>query len=124
MDRYMDNKLGEAIHKAIQSHNAECREEAQAEKQEYIDNVDSMVRTIIIKEVKTQLPKILPKGVSAFSTPVIERNVTESLKVDVLARSSSLPKSTYVAVALLFEIELIKILLDKMEENKSHFRAD
>nr|GEX29558.1 hypothetical protein [Tanacetum cinerariifolium] len=32
MDRYMDNKLGEAIHKAIQSHNAECREEAQAKK--------------------------------------------------------------------------------------------
>nr|GEW77262.1 hypothetical protein [Tanacetum cinerariifolium] len=32
VDRYMDNKLGEAIYKAIQSHNAECIEEAQAEK--------------------------------------------------------------------------------------------
>ncbi|GKC66448.1 hypothetical protein Tco_1099046, partial [Tanacetum coccineum] len=34
IDRYIDNKLVKAIHKAIQSHNAECREEAQAEKQE------------------------------------------------------------------------------------------
>nr|GEZ55864.1 hypothetical protein [Tanacetum cinerariifolium] len=64
VDRYIDNKLGEAIHKAIQSHNAECREEAQAEKQEYIDNVDST------------------------------RNVTESLEATVLTRSSSQLKLT------------------------------
>ncbi|GJT77862.1 hypothetical protein Tco_1044587 [Tanacetum coccineum] len=124
VDRYMDNKLGEAIHKEIQSHIAECREEAQAEKQEYIDNVDSTVRTIIREEVKTQLPKILPKVVSDFATPVIKRNVTESLEATVLARSSSQPKSTYEVVASLLEYELTKILLDKMEESKSHLRAD
>nr|GEZ70030.1 hypothetical protein [Tanacetum cinerariifolium] len=124
IDRYMDNKLGEAIHKVIQSHNTECREEAQAEKQEYIDNVDSIVRTIIKKEVKTQLLKILPKVVSAFATLVIERNVTESLEVAVLARSSSQPMSTYEATASLPKFELTKILLNKMEENNSHLRAD
>ncbi|GKA44374.1 hypothetical protein Tco_0737098 [Tanacetum coccineum] len=97
VDRYMDNKLGEAIHKAIQSHNAECREEAQAEKQEYIDLVDSSVRTIIREEVNTQLPHILPKVVLDFATPVIKRNVIESLEVVVLARSSSQTKSTYEA---------------------------
>nr|GEW54824.1 hypothetical protein [Tanacetum cinerariifolium] len=120
----MDNKLGEAIHKAIQSHNVECREEAQAEKQEYIDNVNSTVRTIIKEEVKTQLPKIFPKAVSAFAILVIERNVTESLEASVLARSFSQPKSTYEAAASLFEFELTKILQDKMEENKSHLRAN
>nr|GEW59882.1 hypothetical protein [Tanacetum cinerariifolium] len=120
----MDNKLGETIHKAIQSHNAECREEAHAEKQEYIDNVDSKVRTIIREEVRTQLLRILPKVVSAFVTPVIERNVTKSLEVVVLARSSSQPKSTYEAAASLSEFELTKILLDKMKENNSHLRAD
>ncbi|GJU81102.1 hypothetical protein Tco_1283467 [Tanacetum coccineum] len=52
VDCHMDNKLGEAIHKAIQSHNAECKEEAQAEKQEYIDLVDSSVKTIIREETK------------------------------------------------------------------------
>ncbi|GKB84925.1 hypothetical protein Tco_0957197 [Tanacetum coccineum] len=94
VDRYMDNKLGEAIHKAIQSHNAECREEAQAEKQEYIDLVDS------------------------------SQNVIESLEAVVLSKSSSQPKSTYEAAASLSEYELTKILLDKMEESKSHLRAD
>nr|GEZ76705.1 hypothetical protein [Tanacetum cinerariifolium] len=67
VDHYMDNKLGEAIHKAIQSHNAE----------------------------------------SVF-----------------LANSSSQPKSTYKAAASLSEYKLTKILLDKMEESKSHLRAD
>ncbi|GJY46416.1 hypothetical protein Tco_0435479 [Tanacetum coccineum] len=124
VDRYINNKLGEAIHKAIQSHNAECREEAQAKKQEYIDLVDTSVRTIIREEVKTQLPHILPKAVSDFATLVIERNVTESLEAVVLAKSSSQPKSTYEAAASLSEYELTKILLDKMEESKSHLRAD
>nr|GEV13766.1 retrovirus-related Pol polyprotein from transposon TNT 1-94 [Tanacetum cinerariifolium] len=61
---------------------------------------------------------------SAFTTQVIERNVTESLEVVVLARYSSKPKSTYEAATSLSEYELTKILLDKMEENKSHLRAD
>ncbi|GKA20181.1 hypothetical protein Tco_0700170 [Tanacetum coccineum] len=94
--RYINNKLGEVIHKAIQSHNEECREEAQAEKHEYIDLVDMSVRTIIRDEVKTQLPQILPKAVSDFAT-----------------NSASLS-----------EYELTKIVLDKMEESKSHLRVD
>nr|GEZ83145.1 hypothetical protein [Tanacetum cinerariifolium] len=53
VDPYMDNKLDEVIYKAIQSHNAECRKEAQAKKQEYINNFDLRVRTIIREEVKT-----------------------------------------------------------------------
>ncbi|GKE92213.1 hypothetical protein Tco_1573308 [Tanacetum coccineum] len=101
VDRYINNKLGEVIHKAILSHNAECREKAQAEKQEYIDLVDSLVRTIIREEVKTQLPQILPKAVLDFKTP-----------------------STYEVAASLSEYELTQILLDKMEESKSHLRAN
>nr|GFA94982.1 hypothetical protein [Tanacetum cinerariifolium] len=34
VDRYTDNKLGEAINKAIQGHNFDCRKEAQVEKRE------------------------------------------------------------------------------------------
>nr|GEV59842.1 retrovirus-related Pol polyprotein from transposon TNT 1-94 [Tanacetum cinerariifolium] len=37
VDRYMDNKFGEAINKAIQSYNFDCRDEAQAEKRELYD---------------------------------------------------------------------------------------
>ncbi|GKA80647.1 hypothetical protein Tco_0787339, partial [Tanacetum coccineum] len=124
VDRYIDNKLGEAINEAIQSYNAECIEEAQAEKQEYIDLVDTSVRTIIREEVNTQLPQILPKAVSDFATPVIERNVTKSLEAVVLAKSSSQLKSTYEAAASLSEYELTKILMDKIKENESHLKAD
>nr|GEV02768.1 hypothetical protein [Tanacetum cinerariifolium] len=85
---------------------------------------DLEVRTIIREEFKTQLHKILPKAVSAFATLVIERNVTKSLEAAVLTRSFSQPKSTYEAAASLSEYELTKILLDKMEENKSHLRDD
>ncbi|GKB66221.1 hypothetical protein Tco_0927633 [Tanacetum coccineum] len=99
------------------------QEESQVEKQEYIDLVDTSVRTIIREEVKTQPPQILPKAVSDFATPVIERNVTESLEAAVLAKSSSQPKSTYEAAASLSEYELTKILLDKMQESKSHLIA-
>ncbi|GKE85175.1 hypothetical protein Tco_1558917, partial [Tanacetum coccineum] len=124
VDRYVDNKLEEDIQKAIQTHNLDYREEAQANKREYIELVDSSVRTIIREEVKTQLPQILPKAVSDFATPVIERNVTKSLEAVVLAKSSSQLKSTYEAAASLSEYELTKILMDKIKENESHLKAD
>ncbi|GKE01022.1 hypothetical protein Tco_1389005 [Tanacetum coccineum] len=91
---------------------------------EYIDQVDSSVRTILKEEVKTQLPQILPKAVLGFATLMTEQKVTESLAADVLARYSSQPTSTYEAAASLSEYELTKILLDKMEESKSHLRDD
>ncbi|GKC42161.1 hypothetical protein Tco_1059883 [Tanacetum coccineum] len=124
VDRYIDNKLKEVVQQAITSHNVECREEAQAEKKKYIDLIDTLVRAIIKEEVKTQLPRILHKAVSDFATPVIEKNVTKSLEAAVLAKSSSQPKSTYKAAASLLEFELMKILMDKKEENKSHLRVD
>ncbi|GKF19647.1 hypothetical protein Tco_0068285 [Tanacetum coccineum] len=43
------------------------------------------------EEVTTQLPQILPQAVSDFATPVIEKNVAESLEAVVLTRSSSQP---------------------------------
>ncbi|GKE02097.1 hypothetical protein Tco_1390080 [Tanacetum coccineum] len=100
------------------------QDEAQAKKREYINLIDTSVRAIIKEEVTTQLPCILPQAVSDFATLVIERNVTESLKADVLAKSSSQPKSTYAVAASLSEFELIKILMDKMEEHKSYLRVD
>ncbi|GKB41224.1 hypothetical protein Tco_0886166 [Tanacetum coccineum] len=90
VDCYMDNKLGEAINKAIQAHNFDCREEARVEKREYIKLVDS-----------TSTYFILPQVISDVVTPVIEKNVTESLEAAVLTRSSSQPQSSYEAAATL-----------------------
>ncbi|GJQ94276.1 hypothetical protein Tco_0005415 [Tanacetum coccineum] len=63
VDRYIDNKLGKAIQKAILAHNLDSREEAQAEKRDYIELVDISMRAILNEEVNTQLPQILPQAV-------------------------------------------------------------
>nr|GEU88411.1 hypothetical protein [Tanacetum cinerariifolium] len=90
---YMDNKLREAINKAIQAHNFDYRE--------YIELVNSTVRTIIKGEVNAQLSRILPQAISDVTTP-----------------------SSYEAAVTLFEFELTKILIEKMEKNKSFDVAD
>ncbi|GJZ77773.1 hypothetical protein Tco_0642445 [Tanacetum coccineum] len=102
VDHYIDNKLREAIQKAILKHNLDCREEAQAEKRDYIELINTLMRNIL-KE---------------------EKNVTESLEATVLARSSSQPKSTYEAAASLSEFDLTKILIDKMEKNNKSTHAE
>ncbi|GJT99607.1 hypothetical protein Tco_1109946 [Tanacetum coccineum] len=124
VDLYMDNKLGEAINKAILAHNLDCKQEAQDEKNDSIKLVDTSMRALIKEEVNTQLPQILPQAVSDFANPVIEKNVTESVEAAVLTRSSLQPMSTYEAAASLSEFELTKILIDKMEKNKSYVKAD
>nr|GEV46930.1 hypothetical protein [Tanacetum cinerariifolium] len=101
VDRYMDNKLREAINKAIQAHNFDYREEAQAKKREYIELINLTVRTNIKEEVNTQLPQILPQAISDVAT-----------------------LSLYKAAASLSMFKLTRILIDKMEKNKSFDIAD
>ncbi|GJW19453.1 hypothetical protein Tco_0026889 [Tanacetum coccineum] len=103
---------------------SEIKEEAQAEKKLYIELIDSTVRIIIKEEVNAQLPHILPQAISDVVTPIIEKNVIESLEAAILTRSSSQPQSLYEAAATLFEFELTKILIDKMERNKSYDTTD
>nr|GEU52287.1 hypothetical protein [Tanacetum cinerariifolium] len=56
--------------------------------------------------------------------PLLRKNVIESLEAVVLTRSSSQPQSSYKVATTLFEFELTKILIDKMEKNKSFDVAD
>ncbi|GKE58659.1 hypothetical protein Tco_1497844, partial [Tanacetum coccineum] len=70
----------------------------------------------------SSIPAIV--DLSDFENPVIEKNVTESVEVVVLIRSSSQPVSTYEAAASLSGFELTKILIDKMDNNKSYDKAD
>nr|GEY36339.1 hypothetical protein [Tanacetum cinerariifolium] len=46
--------------------------------------VDSSMRTIIKEEVNAQLRQILPQAISDVATPVIKKNINESLEVFVL----------------------------------------
>ncbi|GJU16829.1 hypothetical protein Tco_1144795 [Tanacetum coccineum] len=54
VDHYMDNKLREAINKAILAHNLDCRQEAQDEKNAYIELVEMSMRALV-KQHSTSL---------------------------------------------------------------------
>nr|GEZ10122.1 hypothetical protein [Tanacetum cinerariifolium] len=107
----------------LRSYTIEFKKKAQAEKEKYIDIIEKSVKEIIKDEVKSQLPYILPKEISDFATPVIQRTINESLENVVLAKSSSQPQLTYRAATSLIEFEL-KILLDKLEKSKSYRAAE
>ncbi|GJS76607.1 hypothetical protein Tco_0726488 [Tanacetum coccineum] len=89
-----------------------------ATRDEFMTYLSASITVKITKQVKIQLPQILPKEVSNFALPVIKSMVTELLEHAVLAKESSQLQSTYEAAASLTEFELKKILIDKMDENK------
>nr|GEW62988.1 hypothetical protein [Tanacetum cinerariifolium] len=94
-------------------------DEAQAENDEFLKTIDENMQKIIkeqVKEqVKVQVSKILPK---------IEQTVNEQLKAKVLTWSSNSSKTSYAIAADLSEMELKKILIEKMEGNKSIHRSN
>ncbi|GJV16533.1 hypothetical protein Tco_1361856 [Tanacetum coccineum] len=77
--------------------------------------VDSTMKAIIKEQVQAQVSKIMPK---------IEKYITESLGAEVLVRSTNQPQMSYAVAASLSKFELKKILIDKMETNKSIGRSD
>nr|GEX11507.1 reverse transcriptase domain-containing protein [Tanacetum cinerariifolium] len=86
---------------------------------EFLNNLDENIQKIIkeqVKEqVKVQVSKILSK---------IEKTVNEHLEAEVLTRSSNSSKTSYAVAADLSEIERKKILIEKMESNKSIDQSD
>nr|GEX46528.1 hypothetical protein [Tanacetum cinerariifolium] len=74
-----------------------------------------MMKEQVKVQVKVQVFKILPK---------IEKTVNEPLKAEVLTRSSNSLKTSYAMAADLSEMELKKILIEKMESNKSIHQSD
>ncbi|GKC51242.1 hypothetical protein Tco_1073987, partial [Tanacetum coccineum] len=103
----------------VQLQSDRLRDEAQAKNEDFINKLDENIKKIIkeqVKEqVKAQVSKILPK---------IEKTVNEQLEVEVLTCSSNESKTSHAVAANLSELELKKILIDKMERNKSIHRSD
>nr|GEU83980.1 hypothetical protein [Tanacetum cinerariifolium] len=113
INRYMDQRMNEAVKVAVQIQSDRLRNEAQKENDEFLKTVDENMQKIIkgkVKEqVKVQVSKILPR---------IEQDVNEQLEAEVLTRSSHSSKTSYAVATDLFEMELKKILIEKMEGNK------
>ncbi|GJR50339.1 hypothetical protein Tco_1400860 [Tanacetum coccineum] len=119
VDAYLANKMHEVVKTAAQLQSDRLRDEDQAENADFINKLDDNIKKIIkdqVKEqVKAQVSNILRK---------IEKTVNEQLEAEVLTRSSNESKTSHVVAANLSELELKKILIDKMESNKSIHRSD
>ncbi|GJX48977.1 hypothetical protein Tco_0275822 [Tanacetum coccineum] len=114
IDVHLANKMNEAIKIAIQLQSNKLRDETLAENEAFLNSLDDNIKKIINgqvkQQVKAQVSKILPR---------IEKIVNEQIEVEVMTRSSTESKTSLAIAANLSEFELIKILIDKMESNKS-----
>nr|GEX29713.1 hypothetical protein [Tanacetum cinerariifolium] len=73
------------------------------------------IPSTVKSQVKEQVSRIFPR---------IEESVNAQLEAEVLTRSSNSSRTSYAVVADLTEMELKKILFEKMEGNKSIQRSD
>ncbi|GKB82390.1 hypothetical protein Tco_0949285 [Tanacetum coccineum] len=115
VDAYLANKMHEAVKIDVQLQSERLRDEAQAENADFLNKLDDNIKKIIKEQVRAQVSKILPK---------IEKTVNEKLEAEVMTRSSTESKTSLAIAANLSELELKKILIDKMESNKSIYRSD
>nr|GEV43893.1 retrovirus-related Pol polyprotein from transposon TNT 1-94 [Tanacetum cinerariifolium] len=119
VQRYMDQWMNEAVKVAVQIQFDCLRDEAQRENDEFLKTVDENMKNIIkeqVKEqVKVQVSKILLR---------IKQTMNEQLEAEVLTRSSHSSKTSYAVAADLSKMKLKKILIEKMEGNKSIQRSD
>nr|GFA34444.1 hypothetical protein [Tanacetum cinerariifolium] len=79
------------------------------------ENMKRIIKGQVKSQVKEQVSRILPR---------IEKSVNAQLEAEVLTRSSHSSKTSYAVAADLIEMELKKILIEKMEGNKSIQRSD
>nr|GEW59549.1 hypothetical protein [Tanacetum cinerariifolium] len=119
VERYIDQQMNEAVKVAVQLQSDMLRDEAQAENEDFInklyENIQKIIKKKVKEQVKVQVFKILTK---------IKKIMNEQLEAKVLTRSSNSSKTSYVVAVDLSEMELKKILIEKMESNKSIHRLD
>nr|GEZ96549.1 hypothetical protein [Tanacetum cinerariifolium] len=84
---------------------------------------DTQLRLILMRIIKEQVKGQVKKQVSRI-LPRIKQSVNAQLEAEVLTRSSHSSRTSYAVAADLSEMELKKILIEKMEGNKSIQRSD
>ncbi|GJS02707.1 hypothetical protein Tco_0319215 [Tanacetum coccineum] len=119
VDQYLDNQMNDVVKMAVQLKSERLREEAQAKNQEFFNSIDADMKKIIKDQVKAQV-----KDQDSQILPRIKKLVNDQLESEVLIRSSKEGNTSHAVAANLYELELKKILIDKMEANKSIDRSD
>nr|GEZ38217.1 hypothetical protein [Tanacetum cinerariifolium] len=116
--QYMNQQMNEAVRVAVQIQTDRLRDSYQRKNDEFIRTIDDNMKRIIKEQVKSQV-----KEQVSNILPRIEQSVNAQLEAEVLTRSSHSSRTSYAVAADLLEMELKKILIEKMEGNKSiqHF---
>ncbi|GJS56607.1 hypothetical protein Tco_0629969 [Tanacetum coccineum] len=115
VDQYLAHKMQEAVDVAVQLKYDRIQEESSTANQQFLETIDDGMKKIIKEHVKKEVSKIIPK---------VEKFVNDRLESEVLVRSSKEANSSHAVAANLSELELKKILIDKMETNNSINRSD
>nr|GEY37418.1 hypothetical protein [Tanacetum cinerariifolium] len=119
VNQYMHQQMPEAVREAVQTQTDRLQDSIQRENDEFLKTINENMKKIIKKQVKTQV-----KAQVTRILPRIEESVNAQLEAKFLTRSSHSSRTSYVVAADLSEMELKKILIDKMEGNKSIQRSD
>nr|GEY90706.1 hypothetical protein [Tanacetum cinerariifolium] len=113
------HQMPEAVREAVQIQTDRLQDSIQRENDEFLRTIDDNMKKIIKEQVKSQV-----KAQVTRILPRIEESVNTQLEAKVLTRSSHSSRTSYVVAADLSEMELKKILIEKMEGNKSIQRSN
>nr|GFC19057.1 hypothetical protein [Tanacetum cinerariifolium] len=108
------SEMTEAVRQAVQIQTYRLQDSLQRENDEFLRTIDDNMKKIIKEQVKSQV-----KAQVTRILPRIEESVNAQLEAEVLTRSFYSSRTSYAMAADLSEMELKKILIDKMEGNKS-----
>ncbi|GJZ75211.1 hypothetical protein Tco_0639676, partial [Tanacetum coccineum] len=79
--------------------------------------------SLITGIIDKYLANKMNEAVKAAVQLQIKKTINEELKAEVLTRSSNEAKTSHAVAAKLYELELKKILIDKIKSNKSIHRS-
>nr|GFB01136.1 hypothetical protein [Tanacetum cinerariifolium] len=117
--QYMNQQMHEAVRVAVQIQTDRFHDSYQRENDEFLktinDNIKRIIKEQVKSQVKDQVSRILPR---------IEQSVNAHLESKVLTRSSHSSRTSYAVAVDLSEMKRKKILIEKMEGNKSIQRGD
>nr|GFB22772.1 hypothetical protein [Tanacetum cinerariifolium] len=119
VSQFMNQKMTKAVREAVQIQTDRLQDSFQRENDEFLRTIDENMKKIIKGQVKSQVKEQVSRIL-----PRIEESVNATLEDEVLTRSSHSSRTSYVVAADLTEMELKKILIEKMEGNKSIQRSD
>nr|GFA70968.1 hypothetical protein [Tanacetum cinerariifolium] len=115
--QYMTQQMTDAVREAVQIQTDRLQDSFQRENDEFLRNIDENMKKIIKGQVKSQV-----KEQVSLILPRIKESANATLKAEVLTRSSHSSRTSYVIAADLSEMELKKILIEKMEGNNEDER--